>query len=193
MNNPIKKAHTNHPIISLSSERWSPRAFSSKAIESQKLASVFEAARWAPSAFNEQPWRFIVGKKNDEVYQNIFESLVAFNKKWAGFAPVLFVAYTKKTFAHNNSENSTAAYDLGQAVAHLTYQAMAEGLFVHQMGGFDKEKIKESFNIDDNYEIHTVIALGYPETPDILPDDLKKAELTPRERNEIAFFVKGSL
>lgn len=190
MSNPKSETPTIYKINPLAKKRWSPRAFSDKAVEIEKLYALFEAARWAPSAFNEQPWRFIVGiKDKGNTYAKIFDALVEFNKKWANNAPVLLASCTAKNFKHNNKPNTTAAYDLGQAVSALTHQAMAENLFVHQMGGFDKEKIRKSFALSEAYDIHTIIALGYLGTPDMLPKDLKEAEQTPRERNPFEDFL----
>ncbi len=190
MKNPKQSTSTSYPINNLASKRWSPRSFADKAVEQEKIYALFEAARWSPSAFNEQPWRFIVGIKSQKsVYEKIYEHLIPFNKAWAKFAPVLLVACTKKTYSHNGKQNPTAAYDLGQAVSALTHQATYEGLFVHQMGGFDQDNLRKAFGIDNDFDIYTVIAVGYLDSPEKLPDDLKKAETTARERNAFKEFI----
>lgn len=177
----IKTASTDYPIINLLRERWSPRAFNGQPIEKEKLQRLFEAARWAPSSSNLQPWRFIIGFKEDDTYNKIASTLVEFNRLWALTAPVLMLAVTKNT-NHRGEPNGSAQYDLGQSVAHLSFQATADGLFVHQMGGFNSTRAAELFEIPAEYTVATAIAIGYIGNPDSLPDNLKKMETTPRER-----------
>jgi len=186
MNNSIKTARTEYPVIDLIKNRWSPRSFAEKPIKEEIISSLLEAARWAPSAFNEQPWRFFIGiKNNNATYIKVFESLVEFNRNWAKSAPVLIVCCGKKNFAHNDNPNPTAAYDAGQSVAYLTMQALSENIYVHQMTGFDKNTLRNNLNLSDDYEINSVIALGYLDTPDKLPEELKKIETTERLRKDI--------
>ena len=130
-----KSAKTKYGIHPLLKERWSPRAFKEDIIEKEKLQRIFEAAQWSPSAMNEQPWQFMVGEKGDATYPKILAGLVDANKRWAQKAPVLIVAVAKKNYVYNDKNNFHYLYDTGQAVAHLTFQACTEGLFVHQMGG----------------------------------------------------------
>jgi len=108
-----KPTTTNYPVNNLIMSRWSPRAFSNQLVEKKKVLSVLEAARWAPSAFNEQPWRFVIGENGDETYTKIFDSLVEWNQQWVKFVPVLILNIAKKTFTHNNTQNVTFKYDLG--------------------------------------------------------------------------------
>ncbi|MFH1118552.1 MAG: nitroreductase family protein [Bacteroidota bacterium] len=177
----IKTASNDYPISDTLRRRWSPRAFNGQPVGNETLQRLFEAARWAPSASNLQPWRFIIGEKGTDTYDKIFGSLVEFNKLWAGTAPLLMLALTKKT--NNRDEpNDSADYDLGQAVANLTFQATAEGIFVHQMGGFNANDIRILFNIPDYFSIATAIAVGYLGNPEILHENLKKMEITGRER-----------
>jgi nitroreductase len=185
-----KLAKTKYGIHPLLENRWSPRAFREDSVEKEKLERIFEAAQWSPSSMNEQPWRFIIGEKGTETYNKIFDSLVDANKRWAKNAPVLLVSIAQKQFTYNNKENLHFLYDTGQAVAHLTFQAMHEGLYVHQMAGFHFEKIKQYFNVPEDYNVVTVIAIGYLGSPDILEDDLKERENMERVRkefNEIVF------
>lgn len=177
----IKTASNDYPISNALRDRWSPRAFDGQPVSKQTLQRLFEAARWAPSASNLQPWRFIIGEKGTDTYDKIFSTLVEFNKLWAVTSPLLMLALTKKT---NNKEeiNNSAEYDLGQAVANLTFQATAEGLFVHQMGGFEASEARKHFTVPDNYAIATAIALGYLGNPDSLHENLRKMEISKRER-----------
>lgn len=179
--NKIKEPSLSYPIHPVLFKRWSPRAFSSTPVEPDKLQRIFEAARWAPSASNHQPWQFLVGFKGDPVYSSIFETLVEFNQLWAKQAPVLFLAICKKTNP-KGEENKTRQYDTGQAIAHLTFQSMEEGLYIHQMGGFDANKCAELLNLPADYEIITVNALGYQGDPELLHPNLKKMEFTERSR-----------
>jgi nitroreductase len=185
-----KKAHTRFSIHPILETRWSPRAFSDEAIDFQKIQRMLEAARWAPSCFNEQPWRFIIGVKNEgETYRNILSSLAEFNQKWAVTAPLLILCCGKKHFTLRDEENIYFKYDTGQAAAYLTMQAVHEGLYVHQMAGFDKHKVIELFNLPIDYEPLTVMAFGYMGDPEMLPEEIKKMEYADRYRNELNSFV----
>ena len=176
-----KEAKTDYEIHALLKKRWSPRAFADRKIEKEKLQRMFEAARWSPSASNEQPWYFIIGEKGDETYDKIYDCLVEFNQKWAKFAPMLFISVGK--------ENNTYQYDVGQSLAHLTFQATADGLYVHQMAGFSKGKAKELFDLPDYHQALTAIAVGYIGKPEILHPRMQKSELAERERKKIDAFV----
>lgn len=185
-----KNAIVKYSIHSLIEKRWSPRAFSDKAVEKDKLQKLFEAARWAASAYNEQPWRFILGIKNaNETFTKINNSLVQFNQDWASQAPVLVAVLTKKTHTHNNETNESAHYDAGLAVGNLILQATAEGLYAHQMGGFSKEALIESFNIPDDFVPIAVIALGHIGDANNLPEYLKNMESNGRSRKDFNEFV----
>lgn len=177
----IKEPNTTYPIHSILYHRWSPRAYAETRVENDKLQRIFEAARWAPSSSNQQPWHFLVGFKGDDVYTAIFESLVEFNQLWVKTAPILCLAICKKTTTKGEL-NAYRDYDLGQAVAHLTFQASAEGVYVHQMGGFDRQKAAMSLEIPEEYEVRTAFTLGYPGDPEVLHPNLKKMEYTERSR-----------
>ncbi|MBS4013098.1 MAG: nitroreductase family protein [Bacteroidetes bacterium] len=184
-----KPAITKYNINPLIKERWSPRAFDNKEVEADKIHNVLEAARWAPSAFNEQPWRYIIGKKGTKTWQLIFDSLIDFNKTWAEPADVLVVVVGKKTLTSNSKENETYKYDVGQSVATMTVQATNEGLVMHQMGGFSKQKNIEAFNIPDDYEVIAAFALGYIGNVDQLPENFRNMETNPRQRKPFSEFV----
>lgn len=188
MDNP---ANNKFPIYPLIRKRWSPRAFSKKPVEKEKLQSLFEAARWAPSSMNEQPWRFIVGQKGDETWEKIYNSLVEFNKTWTIHTPVLVVNLGKKTFAYNGRENITYQYDTGQAVAFMAIEAVNLGLVTHQMGGFYAEKLIDSLAIPEDFKPISIAAIGYQGDPEKLSEDLYKSEFRKRERHNLNAQVFG--
>ena len=183
-----KDAHTNHEIHKLIKQRWSARAFSQEPIELDKILSVLEAARWAPSSMNQQPWRFIIGMNKDETHQKLFDTLVEFNQIWAK-APVLILAIGKTKMNINDEPNEAYSYDVGQAVATLALQATEEDLFVHQMGGFDKGKAMELFQIPLNYMPLTILAIGHYGDSDLLPEKIKILEYSPRVREDLEGIV----
>ncbi len=185
-----KLAETQYPIHDLLRKRWSPRAFSSRPVEPEKLRSLWEAARWAPSSYNEQPWSFIVATKEDEAeYARLLSCLVEGNIQWAQHAPVLMVSVAKLHFDENGERNRHAFHDVGQAVANLIVQATALGLVVHQMAGIFPDKIRELYGIPEGYEAVAGIASGYPGDPETLPERLRQRELAPRSRRPIPDFV----
>lgn len=171
------------------SRRWSPRAFADKPVTKEDLRRLFEAARWAPSSYNDQPWRFIVGQKGDSTYQRIFDSLGEFNQAWAKSAPVLLLTAAHKEFNQNQKPNHHAMHDLGLATAMLMVQATHQGLYTHGMAGFDHAKARAAFGIPPEYEIGAVIALGYFGNPDELPEGMKERELAPRQRKPLSEIV----
>jgi nitroreductase len=185
-----KLAPNDAPINELIRNRWSPRAFADKPIPPDVLRSLFEAARWAPSSNNEQPWAFLVAPKDDkENFEKMLSVLVEFNAGWAKHAPVLTLAVAKLSFAKNNTPNRNAQYDTGSATAWLSVEATARGLFVHQMAGFDPEKARHAFGIPVGWEAIAALAIGYPGDPGSLPDRLKERELAPRARKPLSEFV----
>ncbi len=188
-----KPAETEHPVHELFQRRWSPRAFDARPVEPEKLRSMLEAARWAASCFNEQPWSFIVAAKDDEsdAYERLLSCLVEANALWAGRAPVLMISVARLTFARNGKPNRHAFHDTGQAAAHLALQATASGLAIHQMAGFDVARAREQFNIPEGFEPVAAIAVGYPSDPEVLPEDLRAKELAPRTRRPLEEFVFG--
>jgi len=182
----IKKAITKYAVHDIIKNRWSPRSFSEKAIPQETLLSLFEAASWASSSRNEQPWRFICGVKGEnENYDKIFNTLTEGNQRWTAKAPVLAIGLSKTNFNSNGKPNRHCAFDLGQAVALLAIQAGICGLYIHPMGGFVIEKVKEIFNIDDSYEPMVAISIGYLGASEDLPDDLRMQEEEPRSRRSL--------
>jgi len=169
-------------IHELLARRWSPRTFSSRPVEPAKLTQLFEAARWAPSSYNAQPWAFIVATREDaEGYNRLLSTLMEANRQWAQKAPVLILAVAKLDFDHVARPNRHAFYDLGQSVADLTVEATALDLLIHQMGGFDPGAARELFAIPKGYEPVAVLALGYQEGP--------PADQAARTRKPLADFV----
>ena len=183
-----KDANTDHNINKYIKQRWSARAFSPEAVEMDKVLRVLEAARWAPSSMNQQPWRFIVGVDKDETHQKLFSTLVEFNQIWAK-APVLILALGKTNMNMKDEPNEASSYDVGQAVATLVIQATQEDLFVHQMGGFDKGLAMELFNIPVNYKPLVILAIGHYGNADTLPDKIKILEMSPRNREDLEDLV----
>lgn len=185
-----KLAPSDSPVHQLIRERWSPRAFADNPVPKDVLRSIFEAARWAPSSYNEQPWAYIVATKEDkEDFEEVLSVLVDFNVQWAKSAPVLALAVAKLAFANNNAPNRNAQYDTGAATAFLSLEATAHGLAVHQMAGFDPEKARQVFAIQKGWEPIAALAIGYPGDPASLPPSLKDREMAPRTRKPIAEFV----
>ncbi|NIU02651.1 MAG: nitroreductase [Aliifodinibius sp.] len=183
---PVKLADTEYPIHELLKKRWSPRAFSEKSIDTELLNQLFEAARWAPSSYNEQPWRFIVARKNDtEAYEQLASVMNEFNQSWAMDAPVLVLALTKTTFDLDGRDNPHAEHDLGQAIAHLTFEATKNDLYVHQMAGISSEKARELYDISNDYNPMTMFAIGYKGQPESLNEKMQKQETSPRIRKEL--------
>ncbi|MDJ0732387.1 MAG: nitroreductase family protein [Crocosphaera sp.] len=185
-----KPANNQYPIHELIKQRWSPLAFNTRPIEPEKIASLLEAARWAASCFNEQPWSFIVATQdNIEEYEKLLSCLVEANQKWAKDAPLLMLSVAKLSFERNNKPNRHALHDVGLAVGNLTLQAQSFGLFVHQMGGFYGDKARTLYNIPQDYEPVAAIAVGYPGNVNQLEEDLQQRELSPRSRKPFTDFV----
>jgi nitroreductase len=185
-----QKASGDYPIHPLLAERRSLRAFSRKTVESEILGGLLEAARWAPSCANEQPWSFIVAVKDDKPeFERLLGCLIEFNLEWAQHAPVLILSVARMIFQSTGKPNRHAFHDVGQAIASLTVQATASGLAVHQMAGFDVEKARREFAIPQDHEPVAVTAIGYPGSPAELPDKLRQKELAPRQRKALADLV----
>ena len=185
----LKQAPPVDGVLPILHQRWSPRSFADREVSPADLAKVFEAARWAASSFNEQPWRFLVGDHNSLTYKKIFDSLMPVNQAWAVHAPVLILGVTKTKFSHNDGPNRVALYDLGAASSYLTLQAAALGLSTHQMAGFDVERARHEFSIPPDHEPVAIAALGYPGSVESLPHKLQQKELAPRQRKPLADFV----
>jgi nitroreductase len=188
-----KSAEFESPILEVIQMRRSSRAYADRPVERDKINSLFEAARWAPSSVNEQPWLYLYATKDQhDLWTRIYETLTPGNKVWAGNAPLLILSLARKNFLRNEMPNLSARYDLGGANAILSIQAAHLGLNVHQMGGFDATKAKENLNIPDRYESVVILAIGYPGDAQLLPEHLKARELAPRERYLRHEFVMNS-
>jgi nitroreductase len=166
--------------------RYSPYAFSPRPVEPEKLRRLFEAARSAPSSYNEQPWRFVVATREDsEGFGRLLDTLVDQNRKWARHAAVLALSVAKVDFTHNGQPNRHALYDVGQASAYFTLQATDLGLYVHQMAGFDPVKARQLLNIPEGFEPAAMMAVGYPDDSGLLEDALRQRDSTRRPRKPL--------
>lgn len=185
-----KPAETQYPIHDVLRRRWSPRAYSEQMVEMEKLKSLFEAARWAPSSNNEQPWHFIVGTKADPpAHDRLVACLKEGNRKWAFRAPVLILSVARLNFEDEGTPNRHAWHDTGMAALSLCLQATALGLIAHQMAGFEIEKARTDLGLPDGHEPVAMIAVGYPGDAAELPEYLRERELKPRERKPVTEFV----
>ena len=185
-----KKASTDYPIHELLAARWSPYAFEDRSVAEADLCSLFEAARWAPSSYNEQPWSYIVARREDpEEFGKLLSCLVEGNQEWAKAAPVLVLCVATLRFKRNNKENRAAVHDLGLAAENLVLEATSRGLAVHQMIGLEPEKAREVYNIPEHSEAWTAMAIGYRGDPANLPEELGERDLTPRKRKQLPEFV----
>ena len=188
-----KQATPDHPIHELLTKRWSPYAFADRAVADNDLRALFEAARWAASSYNEQPWRYLVATKADPAeFGRLLSCLVEGNQAWAGAAPVLALGCTSLNFALNGKPNAAAVHDLGLASASLTLEATARGLFVHQMIGIVPDKARQVYRIPEGYQPLTGLAIGYAADPAALPEKLRERDLAPRTRRELKEFVFGA-
>jgi nitroreductase len=185
-----KNTKPDHPIHDLVAKRWSPYAFSDRAVSADDLRSLFEAARWAPSSYNEQPWRYIVATKaNAAEFDRMLSCLVEGNQAWAKAAPVLAIGCAGLNFERNGKPNAAAIHDLGLASATLTFEATARGLYVHQMIGIVPDKVRELYHVPEGFEPKTGLAIGYAADPSTLPEKLRERDLAPRTRKNLSEFV----
>ncbi len=180
-----KPASTSVKIHDIIQNRWSPRAIDpNKPVSHDDLLALLEAARWAPSCFNDQPWRFIVCDKSADLasWETAFDTLMDKNRLWAKNAPVLILSVAMANFNHNGKPNRFGLYDTGAASVSLALQASALGLVVHQMGGYDADKARAAFGLPDDCTPMAMMALGYQAEADSLDEDFKAAELAERAR-----------
>ena len=186
----IKQAATDHPILKLLAERWSPCGFEDRPVSEADLRSLFEAARWAASSYNEQPWNYLVAaRENATEFGRLLSCLVEANQVWAKAAPVLVLGVVSLRFARNQKDNRAAVHDLGLAAGNLVVEATARGLSVHQMIGILPDKAREVYQIPEHFEAWTAMAIGYKADPATLPDALKERDLAPRQRRPLREFV----
>jgi nitroreductase len=185
-----KKAETSVPIHPILTDRWSPRSFDPTAlISTEDMTALMEAARWAPSSYNFQPWRFIISRRGDDTFQKICEAISGFNQVWAPNASALVaVVVEQKTEGHIYPP--IALFDTGLAVSQLTIEAHHRGFIIHQMIGFDKEKMNKTFNISGQQDCIVILAIGRQGPPENLPEgQAREREVLPRERNQLSDLV----
>jgi len=189
--NAIKVARPDHPVLPVIAERWSPYAYDPRPVEREKLLSCLEAARWAASSYNEQPWTYILAERADAAeFAKVLSCLVEGNQAWAKNAGVLMLGIVKRNFSKNNSPNRVCEHDLGLAAGNMVLQATALGLQAHQMAGIEPARIRATFKVPDGHEPLTGIAIGYP--ANVQPgtsDPLGQRDLAPRTRRKLSEFV----
>lgn len=186
----VKIANTQGPVIDLIKNRWSARSFSDKAISGADMRTIMEAATWAASANNEQPWEYYYALKGTEAFAHLAGSLMPGNQPWAQHAAALVVSVARNTFAANNNENKMALHDTGMANAQLMLQARAMDIHSHAMGGFDRNIVKHYLALPDDRSIVCMIALGYLDNAEKLEEPFKTRELTARSRKPLSEVVK---
>ena len=189
----VKIADADHDILDVFTRRWSPRAFADRPVEPEKLRRMLEAARWTMSSYNEQPWRYVVASRHEDpdAYERLLQCLVEGNQSWAKQAPVLMLAFYKKTFSGRDRDNRCAPYDLGAASAALTFQATEMDLYVHQMAGIHKDVARETYDVPDDFEPMTGLAVGYLGDPAMLNENQQSAERSARSRKSLDALVFG--
>ena len=183
-----KPAITQQPIHDLIAQRWSGRAYdASQGVSKEQVISLLEAARWAPSCFGDQPWRYVVCNKSEnlQAWQAAYDCLVPGNQSWAVNAPVLLLICADTLFGHNDKPNKWAPYDTGAATENLCLQATALGLMAHQMGGFDADKARTTFNVPERYQILAMVTVGYQAAVGSLSGEVKERELAERSRKSL--------
>jgi nitroreductase len=180
-------------VHALIAERWSPRAFDDRPVPPAILRRLFEAGRWAASAYNEQPWRWLVATREDAAgFEALFSTLIPFNQEWVRAAPVLAVSIARTSFERNGKPNRHGGHDVGQAAAQIALEAVANGLAIHQMAGFDPDRVRAIAAVPPEFEPMAAIAIGFPGDPSTLTDALREREIASRERRPLAECVFGA-
>ena len=179
-----EQRQADHPVDSMFVDRWSPRAMSGEEISREELLVLFEAARWAPSSYNNQPWRILYARRNSEQWPLFFDLLVDTNKAWCRNAAALLVFVSKTTFDHNGKPSRTHSYDCGAAWENLALQGYLKGYVVHGMQGFDYESARTVLNIPDGFQVEAMAAIGRPGAKEALPEELQKREM-PNNRRKL--------
>ena len=189
----VKHAATDHPVHDVIAARFSPYGFAERPVADTDLRSLFEAARWAPSSFNEQPWHFLVARREEtRAFERLASCLIDFNRSWAATSSALVLTAVRRNFAANGAPNPAAVHDLGLATAGLMFEAVARGLRVHAMIGIHPERTRQRCDIPDGFDPLTALALGYPGTPATLPEKLRERDRSPRRRRPLGEFVYGA-
>ena len=185
----IKTADTSEGVHPLIKKRWSPLSFSDQLISEEKIQELFEASRWAASAYNEQPWEYVYAHRGTKGFEDLWNCLMGGNQPWTQKAAVLMVAIARITFTMNGKSNNWATHDVGMANAQLLLQAAENDIYGHLMAGFDPVKVKELLQLDENQEPVCMGALGYLGDPEELEEAYKSRELAPRSRREVSEFA----
>ena len=181
------------PLHELIAQRWSPRAFADRSVAPEVVARLFDAGRWAASAYNEQPWSWLVARREDAAaFERLHSTLIPFNQEWAGRAPVLAVSLARMSFVRNGKPNRHAGHDVGQAAAQIALEAVSRGLAIHQMAGFEPERVRALCAVPAEWEPMAAIAIGYPGDPSSLSDALRAREVAARERRPLGEVVFGA-
>ena len=183
---------SDYPVADLIMNRWSPRAMSGENISQEILLCLFEAARWAPSSFNNQPWRFVYAHRGTQVWDKLFNLLVPFNQKWAQHAAVLLVLISRDTFEKTGKPSRTSSLDTGSAWENMALQGTAMNLVVHAMEGFSYKKARHTLNVPEGYTVEAMIAIGKPAPATILPKELQERENLSYRKPVIDFIAEGT-
>jgi len=186
--NPRDHRTSDHPIEPIFLDRWSPRAMSGESIPDEELKTLFEAARWAPSTYNEQEWRFLYAKRDTPHWETFFSLLVEANQTWCTQGAVLIVVLSHKVFERNGKPNPVHTFDTGAAFENLALQGGQMNLVVHGMAGFDRSKARALLNVPDDYEVEAMIVIGRPGNPDDLPEGFREQEV-PSGRKPVSEFI----
>jgi nitroreductase len=187
--NPSEHRTADHPIERIFIQRWSPRAMAGEPITESELMRLFEAARWAPSTYNEQEWRFLYARRDGQHWPTFFDLLAAANQAWCVNAGVLVVVLSHKVFARNGKPNPVHTFDTGAAFENLALQGASMNLVVHGMAGFDRDRARTALAVPDDYAVEAMIAIGRPGDPAALPDDLREREV-PTGRKPVREFAR---
>jgi nitroreductase len=188
-NSMIKTANTRRPVIDLIKNRWSARAFSEQDITDEQLLTLIEAASWAPSSMNDQPWRYRYALRGTAAFEEMWACLLLGNQPWSKHAAALLLCTAKKNFTKNGSPNRHALHDTGMANAFLMLQATEMGIYGHIMGGYDPARVQETFQLAEDEEAVCIIALGFLGTPEQLDEPFRTREITPRSRRAAEEFI----
>lgn len=186
--NPLEHRIPDHPIEDLLLKRWSPRAMSGESVSQDDLNRLLEAARWAPSTYNEQEWRYLYAHRDTEHWQTFFDLLMEANQAWCKNAGVLIVIASCKVFSRNGKPNGVHSFDAGASFENLALQGTAMGLVIHPMAGFNRSKAQQELNIPEDYNVDAMVAMGHPGDPENLPENYAEMDKHPSGRKLISEF-----
>lgn len=186
---PLKHRQADYPIEQIFLKRWSPRAMSGKSLDEQQVMTLFEAARWAPSTYNEQEWRFLYARRETSHWNHFFDLLMDANKAWCHRAAVLVVVLSHKVFSRNQKPNPVHTFDSGAAFENLALQGAAMNLVVHGMAGFDRDRARKDLGVPDDYDVEAMIAIGLPGDPEDLPPEIRQREV-PSGRHPVSQLIR---